>query len=71
MEDLTEFIESTPPSRELKRAIAVQMVQQNMTYESIAKMLCVSTSFVGKWKQALKKKELQVSSLNIRDRKHI
>ena len=55
MEDLTEFIESTPPSRELKRAIAVQMVQQNMTYESIAKMLCVSTSFVGKWKQAFEK----------------
>lgn len=55
MEELTEFIESNPKSKELKRAIAVQMVQQNMTYESIAKMLCVSTSFVGKWKQVFEK----------------
>ncbi|MEY3304084.1 MAG: hypothetical protein RLZZ139_2457 [Cyanobacteriota bacterium] len=55
LEELTEFIESNPKSKELKRAIAVQMVQQNMTYESIAKMLCVSTSFVGKWKQVFEK----------------
>ncbi len=32
MEELAEFIRSNPDSRELKRALAVQMVSQGYTY---------------------------------------
>ncbi len=32
MEELIEFIQANPDSRELKRALAVQMVMQNYKY---------------------------------------
>jgi len=35
MEDLRELIQSTPDPRELKRALAVQMVMQKYTYFEI------------------------------------
>lgn len=52
MEELTEFIQSNPDSRELKRALAVQMVSQGYTYFQIRDVLQVSVGFVNKWKQA-------------------
>lgn len=56
MEELTDFIESNPDPRELKRALAVQMVKQNISYARVSEILCVSISFVGKWKQSYEEK---------------
>lgn len=50
MEELTDFIEANPDSRELKRALAVQMVMQNYTHSQIREILRVSVGFVNKWK---------------------
>jgi len=50
MEELIEFIQANPDSRELKRALAVQMVMQNYKYSTIANILKVSVSFISKWK---------------------
>lgn len=52
MEELTQFIQSNPDSRELKRALAVQMVSQGYTYFQIRDVLQVSVGFINKWKQA-------------------
>jgi putative transposase len=51
MEDLRELIQSNPDPRELKRALAVQMVMQEYTYVKIRDILQVSVGFVSKWKQ--------------------
>lgn len=58
MEQLLEFIQGNPDPRELKRALAVQMVMQNYNYLTIANILGltianilgVSVSFISKWK---------------------
>lgn len=50
MKELIEFIQANPDSRELKRALAVQMVMQNYKYSTIAQILGVSVSFISKWK---------------------
>ena len=52
MEELPEFIQSNPDPRELKRALAVQMVLQEYTYFAIRDVLQVSVGFISKWKQA-------------------
>lgn len=54
MDELTEFIQSNPDPRELKRALAVQMVLQEYTYFAIRDVLQVSVSFISKWKQIYK-----------------
>ena len=46
MELLTEFIQSSREPRELKRASAVQMVQQNYPYSQIKEVLKVSVGFI-------------------------
>lgn len=46
METLEQFIQSNPPSQELKRAVAVQMSQQGYTYREIRDVLQVSLGFV-------------------------
>lgn len=51
MNELTEFIQSNPDPRELKRALAVQMVLQKYTCFEIRDVLQVSVGFVSKWKQ--------------------
>lgn len=51
MEELTEFIQSNPDPRELKRALAVQMVLQEYSYFAIRDVLQVSVGFISKWKQ--------------------
>lgn len=50
MEQLLEFIRGNPDPRELKRALAVQLVMQNYNYLTIANILGVSVSFISKWK---------------------
>ena len=49
MEELVKFVESNPDSRELKRALAVQMVLKGYLYRQIAEILSVSDSFISKW----------------------
>jgi transposase len=51
MKELTDFIQANPDSRELKRALAVQMVKQNFPYSKIKEVLQVSISFISKWKK--------------------
>lgn len=50
MKELIDFIQGNPDQRELKRALAVQMVMKNYTHSQIAKILHVSVGFVNKWK---------------------
>ena len=52
MEDLIAFIQGNPDPRELKRALAVQMVMQNYTHSQVGDILQVSVGFVSKWKHA-------------------
>ena len=49
MGELVEFIQSNPEPRELKRALAVQMVLKGYVYRQIAEILHVSDSFISKW----------------------
>lgn len=56
MEELTEFIQSNPDARELKRALAVQMVLQEYTYYAIRDVLRVSVGFISKWKSVFEEK---------------
>ncbi len=49
MGGLIEFIQSNPDPRELKRALAVQMVSKGYLYRQIAEILQVSDSFISKW----------------------
>lgn len=51
MEDLQKFIQTNPDPRELKRALAVQMVIQDYTYYQIRDILQVSIGFISKWWQ--------------------
>ena len=50
MEELIDFIQGNPDPRELKRALAVQMVMQNYRHSRIGEILRVSLGFVNKWK---------------------
>jgi hypothetical protein len=50
-EDLTELIESNPDSRELKRAVAVQMYLSGLKHREIQGILSVSSGFISKWTQ--------------------
>lgn len=50
MEELIKFIQANPDPRELKRALAVQMVIQNYNHSTIGNILGVSVGFVNKWK---------------------
>ena len=50
MEQLLEFIRANPDPRELKRALAVQMLMQNYSHSAIGSILGVSVSFISKWK---------------------
>lgn len=58
MDELTKFIQSNPDSRELKRALALQMVLKGYTYFAIRDVLQVSVGFISKWKQVFHEHEL-------------
>ncbi len=49
MDELVKMIESNPDARELKRALAVQMVLKGYLYRQIEEILHVSDSFISKW----------------------
>ena len=46
MDELVKFIESNPEARELKRALAVQMVLKGYLYRQIEELLHVSDSLL-------------------------
>ncbi len=48
---LTEFIQSNPSARELKRALAVKLALQGTLYAEITKLLGMHKSCITKWKQ--------------------
>lgn len=62
--NLSDFIQSNPDPRELKRALAVQMVIQNYTYFEIRDVLQVSVGFISKYKQLFK--EQGISGLTLK-----
>ena len=59
MESLTEFIRSSQEPRELKRALAVQMVQQNYSYSQIKEILKVSVGFISTYHTKFKEKGIE------------
>lgn len=46
METLEKFIQSNPHPQELKRALAVRMVKQGLSYRQIRELLAVSVGFI-------------------------
>jgi putative transposase len=66
MDELTKFIQSNPDPRELKRALAVQMVRQEYTYFAIRDVLQVSIGFISKWKQVYETKGVPGLALQYR-----
>lgn len=52
MDELSQLIQDNPDSRELKRALAVQMVRQDYRHREIESILQVSSGFISKWTQA-------------------
>jgi putative transposase len=51
VDELDEFIRSNPDARELKRAVAVQMVSKGYKHREIAESISVSSGFISKWTQ--------------------
>jgi putative transposase len=51
MDQLSDFIQANPDPRELKRALAVQMVRQQYRHREIQSVLQVSSGFISKWTQ--------------------
>jgi len=51
---LGDFIDNNPDPRELKRALAVQMILQKYSYFEIRDVLQVSVGFISKYKQLFK-----------------
>jgi putative transposase len=49
MDELNQFIHSNPDARELKRALAVQMVQHHHKHRQIQSVLQVCSAFISKW----------------------
>jgi putative transposase len=47
--ELKDFIQSNPDARELKRAVAVQMVLNGHKHREIQESLLVSSGFISKW----------------------
>lgn len=61
---LRDFIDNNPDPRELKRALAVQMVLQKYSYFEIRDVLQVSVGFISKYKQLFK--EQGISGLTLK-----
>jgi putative transposase len=49
--DFTDFLNEVEDIREYKRAIAVQMVRQGISTDTIVQVLQVSKPFISKWKR--------------------
>ena len=58
IEILTQFIQSNPEARELKRAVAVKMALQGEPYSKITELLDMHKSSISIWKQKFEAKGL-------------
>lgn len=58
MNDLTQFIQTTRDSRELKRALAVKMTLEKRPWKQVAHDLAVTTGFISKWRSKYTKEGL-------------
>ena len=52
IKELKAFIKTQRDGRQVKKALAVKLLYQEHTYESIISILDVSMGFIAKWKQA-------------------
>jgi putative transposase len=59
MDKLSQFIQDNPDPRELKRALAVQIVRQDYRHREIQQILQVSSGFISKWTQAHEQQGLE------------
>ena len=59
MDELNQFIQSNPDPRELKRALAVQMVLRDYRHREIQSVLQVSSGFISKWTGAFEQKGVE------------
>jgi transposase len=59
MDELSQFIQGNPDPRELKRALAVQMVLQDYRHREIQAVLQVSSGFISKWTQAFEQHSVE------------
>lgn len=59
MKNLEEFIKNSDDVRELKRALAVNMLSKSIEVSDICKGLGVSDSYVGKWKIIYEKEGIE------------
>lgn len=59
MDQLSQFIQDNPDPRELKRALAVQMVRQDYRHREIQRVLQVSSGFISKWTEAYEQQGVQ------------
>ena len=50
IENLQKFIKGHPDSRELKRALVIQMLLKGLKPKMIQEILAVSAAFISKWK---------------------
>jgi transposase len=50
LQELEDFIGSKPDPRELKRALAIRMLIEGISRETIQSLLGVSSPFISKWK---------------------
>ncbi len=55
---LTEFIQSNPEARELKRALAIKMAVEGEPYSKISKLVGIHKSCITTWKQKFEAKGL-------------
>lgn len=61
--ELSNFIQSNPDARELKRAVAVQMFLKGYKHREIGESLEVSSGFISKWTRCYK--QFGVSGLKL------
>lgn len=59
MDELSQLIQDNPDPRELKRALAVQMVRQDYRHREIQQILQVSSGFISKWTGAYEHQGVQ------------
>ena len=50
IDELSDFINQTKESQEIKRALAAKMILEGKPYQEVQKLLKVSHGFISKWK---------------------
>lgn len=63
MDALSQFIATTTDARELKRALAVQMRQQDYPYQHVESLLQVFESFISKWQRLYRQRGIDALKL--------